>query len=116
MEAVQDIYVSDTFVEHVVELVNRTRKHKNVELGCSPRAGIAIIKASRARALILGRNYVVPEDLFALAEDVILHRMRLNYEALADGLTGADVLQDMLRSMGATPSTIAGNGQAVAAT
>ena len=112
MEAVQDIYVSDTFVEHVVELVNRTRNHPNIELGCSPRAGIAIIKASRARALIHGRNYVVPEDLFALAEDVILHRMRLNYEALADGLTGADVLQDMLRSMGATPSTIAGNGQA----
>ncbi|MBC8290431.1 MAG: MoxR family ATPase, partial [Planctomycetes bacterium] len=115
MEAVQEIYVSDTFVEHVVELVNRTRNHPNIELGCSPRAGIAIIKASRARALIHGRNYVVPEDLFALAEDVILHRMRLNYEALADGLTGADVLQDMLRSMGATPSTIAGNGQAVAA-
>ena len=116
MEAVQDIYVSDTFVEHVVELVNRTRNHPNIELGCSPRAGIALIKASRARALIHGRNYVIPEDLFALAEDVILHRVRLNYEALADGLTGPDVLQDMLKSMGATPSTIAGNGQAVAAT
>ena len=116
MEAVQDIYVSDTFVEHVVELVNRTRNHPNIELGCSPRAGIALIKASRARALIHGRNYVIPEDLFALAEDVILHRIRLNYEALADGLTGPEVLQDMLKSMGATPSTIAGNGQAVAAT
>ena len=58
-----------------------------MELGASPRAGIALIKASRARALIHGRDYVVPEDLFALAEDVILHRMRLNYEALADGKT-----------------------------
>ena len=116
MEAVQDIYVSDTFVEHVVELVNRTRNHPNIELGCSPRAGIALIKASRARALIHGRNYVIPEDLFALAEDVILHRIRLNYEALADGLTGPDVLQNMLKSMGATPSTIVGNSQAVTAT
>lgn len=115
MEAVQDIFVSDTFVEHVIELVNRTRKHPNIELGCSPRAGIAIIKASRARALIHGRNYVIPEDLFALAEDVMLHRMRLNYEALADGLTGVDVLQDMLRSMGATPSTVTANRQAVTA-
>ncbi len=104
MKAVNQVHVSDTFLEHVVELVRRTRTHPNIELGCSPRAGIALIKASRARALIHGREYVVPEDLFSLAEDVILHRIRLNYEALADGLTGAGVLQDILKSMGATPS------------
>mgnify|MGYP005646673379 FL=1 len=59
-----------------------------------------MIKASRARALIHGRNYVLPEDLYALAEDVVLHRIRLNYEALADGLTGPGVLQEMLNSLG----------------
>ena len=104
MEAVHEVYVSETFVEHVVQVVNKTRAHPNIELGCSPRAGIALIKGSRARALIHGRDYVVPEDLFSLAEDVILHRIRLNYEALADGLTGAVVLQDMLRDLGATPN------------
>lgn len=109
MECVHDVHVSDTFVEHVVQTINRTRTHPNIELGCSPRAGISLIKASRARALIHGRDYVVPEDLFSLAEDVILHRIRLNYEALADGLTGASVLQDMLRDLGATP---AANGRA----
>ena len=107
MEAVHNVHVSDTFVEHVVELVNRTRHHPNIELGGSPRAGISLIKASRARALVHGRDYVVPEDLFALAEDVILHRIRLNYEALADGLTASGVLQDMLTDMGATPPTVA---------
>ena len=105
MEAVNEVYVSDTFVEHVVAVVKKTRNHPNIELGCSPRAGIAIIKASRARALIHGRDYVVPEDLFALAEDVMLHRIRLNYEALADGLTGADVLQILLRDLGSNPSS-----------
>lgn len=105
MEAVHQVYVSDTFVEHVVQLVNKTRTHPNIELGCSPRAGISLIKASRARALIHGRDYVIPEDLFALAEDVILHRIRLNYEALADGLTGGSVLQSMLRDLGATPNS-----------
>ena len=109
MEAVNKVHVSDTFVEHVVQIVNKTRSHPNIELGGSPRAGISLIKASRARALIQGRDYVIPEDLFALAEDVILHRIRLNYEALADGLTGAGVLQDMLRDLGATP---AANGRA----
>jgi len=92
--------VSDTFVEHVVESVKRTRTHSSVELGCSPRAGIALIKASRARALIQGREYVVPDDLFALAEDVMLHRMRLTYEALAEGQTGADVLRQLLHEFG----------------
>ncbi|WP_417398312.1 AAA family ATPase [Gimesia chilikensis] len=106
MQAVNDIHVSDTFVEHVIEVINRTRNHPNIELGCSPRAGIALVKASRARALIQRRNYVIPEDLFVLAEDVILHRIRLNYEALADGLTGKGVLQDMLRDLGATPSLV----------
>ena len=96
MQAVHDVYVSDTFLEHVVEIVNRTRKHPALELGCSPRAGISLIKASRARALIHGRNYVVPEDLYELAEDVCLHRIRLNYESLAEGLTAPMVLQQIL--------------------
>ncbi|MBI1851790.1 MAG: MoxR family ATPase [Planctomycetes bacterium] len=100
MEAVHQVHVSETFVEHVVDAVKRTRVHPAVELGCSPRAGISLIKASRARALIRGRHYVIPEDLFALAEDVMLHRMRLKYEAIADGTNGRDVLHEILRSLG----------------
>jgi MoxR-like ATPase len=96
MEDVQQVHVSEAFLEHTVEIVNRTRKHPKLELGCSPRAGISLVKASRARALIHGRDYVLPEDLFALAEDVILHRIRLSYEALAEGLTGQKVLQEIL--------------------
>jgi MoxR-like ATPase len=103
MEAVQKVHVSETFLEHVVEVVNRTRRHRCIELGASPRAGIALIKGSRARALIQGRHYVVPEDLFALAEDVLLHRMRLNYAALADGRTGTGVLREILHDLGAAP-------------
>ena len=112
MEAVQEVHVSDTFLEHVVELVGRTREHPDIELGGSPRAGISLIKASRARALLFGRSYVVPEDLFALAEDVILHRLRLNYEALADGRTTQAVLQEMLTQMGSEPTNASANGQA----
>jgi MoxR-like ATPase len=100
MEAVHTVHVSDVFVEHVLEIVHRTRRHKAIELGASPRAGIALLKASRARALIHGRDYVVPDDLFALAEDVLLHRMRLNYEALAEGRTAAGVLQELLTDLG----------------
>lgn len=101
MEAVHQVHVSDTFLEHVVEVVKRTRQHPSIELGASPRAGIALIKSSRARALIHGRDYVIPDDLFALAEDVLLHRTRLTYEALADGRTGAAVLTELLHDIGA---------------
>ena len=104
MEVVHQVHVSETFLEHVVELVNRTRRHTAIELGASPRAGISLIKASRARALIHGRDYAIPEDLYALAEDVILHRIRLTYEALAEGRQGVEVLQEMLSDMGATAS------------
>ena len=96
MEDVQQVFVSEAFLEHAVEIVNRTRKHPQLALGCSPRAGISLVKASRARALIHGRDHVLPEDLFALAEDVLLHRMRLSYEAVADGFTGPQVLQQIL--------------------
>ena len=106
MQAVQGIHISDVFIDHVVELVNRTRVHPALEVGCSPRAGISLLKASRARALIHQREFVVPEDMYALAEDVILHRIRLNYEALADGLTGPSVLEEILRDMGLTAATV----------
>ena len=105
MEAVQQIHVSETFADHVVSIVNETRKDDRLDFGCSPRAGIALIKSARARALIRGRHYVVPDDLFALADDVMLHRIRLNYEALADGLTGADVLQQIMTQVGGSPGS-----------
>jgi MoxR-like ATPase len=82
-----------------VELVNLTRRNPHIELGCSPRAALALVHASRARAFISGREYVIPEDLFALAEDVVLHRVRLKYEALAEGRRASDVLAEILRSL-----------------
>ncbi len=96
MEATHNIHVSEVFLKHVVDIVERTRRHPDLEMGCSPRAGISLLKASRARALIHGRDYAIPEDLFALAEDVCLHRIRLSYEALAEGKTPQAVLQKIL--------------------
>lgn len=99
MEAVQQVHVSDVFLKHCVELVRRTRLSKLLDFGGSPRAGIALVTASRARAFIHGRDYVVPEDLFDLAEDVVLHRIRLNYEAVAEGHSGREVLEAVLADL-----------------
>ncbi len=100
MKAVQEVHVSDVFTRHTVELVHRTRNNPLIELGCSPRAGLALIQTARARAFIHDRDYVVPEDLYALAEDVILHRVRLTYEALAEGHSGKAVLNHLLAELG----------------
>jgi MoxR-like ATPase len=100
MSKVQEVHVSDVFVRHCVELVRRTREHPNLEIGGSPRAALSLAQAARARAFIHDRDYVTPEDLFALAEDVILHRIRMTYAALADGASGADTLKEILVGLG----------------
>ena len=99
MEAVQQVHVSEVFLKHCVELVRRTRQSKLLDFGCSPRACLALAAASRARAFIHGRDYVVPEDLFELAEDVMLHRIRLTYEAAAEGHTGREILESILSDL-----------------
>jgi MoxR-like ATPase len=100
MEAVQGVHVSEVFLRHSVELVRRTRDSKALDFGCSPRAGLALVNAARARAVIRGRDYVTPEDLFDLAEDVVLHRVRVSYEAAAAGQTSAKVLEAILAGLG----------------
>ena len=99
MEKVQNVHVSDVFLKHCVELVDRSRKHPWLDFGCSPRAGLALINACRARAFLHGRDYVIPEDMFDLAEDIVMHRMRLSYEAAAEGRTTRDVLQAILAAL-----------------
>jgi MoxR-like ATPase len=99
MEQVQTIHVSEAFTEHVVRTTRRTRTHPALEVGCSPRAGLALVQAARARAFLHDRDYVVPEDMISLAEDVILHRIRLTYESVARGVSARDVLDDIMREL-----------------
>ena len=98
MEAVLAVHVSDVFVRDCVELVNLTRTHPELELGCSPRAAISLVNASRARAFINGRDYAIPEDFLALAE-MSYPSHPPNYEALADGRRGEDVLSEILATL-----------------
>ena len=100
MGAVQQVYVSEVFTKHAVELVRRTRKHQMIEVGASPRASLALVQASRARAFLHERDHVTPEDLYALSEDVLLHRLRLTYEALAGGIHTATVLRGIIAEVG----------------
>jgi MoxR-like ATPase len=99
METVQQVHVSEVFLQHCVDLARRTRKSKLLDFGCSPRAPMALAGAARARAFLHGRDYVIPEDLFELAEDVVLHRIRLTYEAAAEGHSGREILEELMSDL-----------------
>ncbi len=85
--AVGDVHASEALVGYVQALLARSRRHAGVRVGLSPRAGIALLRAARAYALLLGRDHVVPEDVQALFPAVAAHRL------VADGDSGDDVAQ-----------------------
>jgi MoxR-like ATPase len=90
-----DLYMADTLEEYLLQLVLATRQPRGygedlakwLEYGASPRATIALDRCARAHAWLAGRDYVGPEDIQAMAFDVLRHRIILNYEAEADGIT-----------------------------
>jgi len=105
------VYVDPSLIAYAVKLVGATRdpaRHGLPELarylnfGASPRATIGLIEASRAMAMLRGRNYVLPDDLGDLVPDVLRHRLALSYEALADELT-ADAIIDRIVAKVARP-------------
>ena len=79
--AVNEVHASDALVNYVQALLARSRQHPGVRVGLSPRAGIALLRASRAYALLLGRQHVLPEDVQALFAAVAAHRLVAEAEA-----------------------------------
>ncbi|HUF36552.1 MAG TPA: MoxR family ATPase [Gemmatimonadales bacterium] len=103
--AIADLYVDQKVVDYIVDLVRATREPASVGLvdlkpliafGGSPRASIALVQAARAHAFLRGRAYVVPEDVRALAPDVLRHRIVLTFEAEAEDITTDDVVAKVL--------------------
>jgi MoxR-like ATPase len=77
-----DVYIDDVVVEYITEIVRKTREHPQVAVGSSPRGSLALLKASRALALMNGRDFVTPDDIKTLAVDALAHRLILNVEDL----------------------------------
>ncbi|WP_116430043.1 AAA family ATPase [Parafrankia soli] len=103
-----DVFVHHAITEYAVRLVLATRSPADVDLpelaghlayGASPRASLGLIAAARALALLRGRDYVVPDDVSAVALDVLPHRLVLSYEALAEGLTAEEIAGRVLDAL-----------------
>jgi MoxR-like ATPase len=93
-DAAARVRASDALRAYVVALLQRTREDERVELGCSPRAGLMLLRAAKARALLEVRDHAIPDDVQSLAQSVLAHRIVVAPEAL--GTTGADVVADAL--------------------
>jgi MoxR-like ATPase len=90
------VHVEPALADYVVALVTETRRDARLELGASPRAGLALVRAAKARALLAGRAYALPEDVKALAGTVLAHRLVPTREAAVRGVRGDAVVADLL--------------------
>jgi MoxR-like ATPase len=102
---VRQIYVVDKIKEYILNLIIATRNPADYDLrelaplisfGSSPRSSIYLVVASRAHAFLKGRGYVTPEDVKQMAPDVLRHRIIISYEAEAEDITSADLVQRIL--------------------
>jgi MoxR-like ATPase len=88
--------IRDELLGYIARLVRATRDDFKVEVGASPRAGVMLLHAAKARAALHGRGHVLPDDVKAVAAPVLRHRLRLKAGAEVDGFTPDDVLEDIL--------------------
>jgi MoxR-like ATPase len=119
--AADQVYLHDAVVDYAVRLVLATREPQqhaledvdaHVDLGASPRATLGLVAAGRALALLRGRSYVLPQDVYDVSRDILRHRLLLTYEALADGVSANDVVERVVRTVTApriSPGQLAGD-------
>ncbi len=98
-EEVKSVYADELIKEYIVSLVDASRHHPDVYLGASPRGSLALFKASQARAAILGRDYVIPDDVKALAEATLAHRLIISPAARIKNVDPREVVQELLASV-----------------
>jgi MoxR-like ATPase len=96
MEEARNVFVEESLNRYVVALLRHTRSDSRLYLGASPRAGIALLKVAKARALSKGRDYLVPDDVKAVAPPVLAHRLILAPEARSSGLGAEALVRDIV--------------------
>jgi len=96
-EQAKAVFVEESLNRYIVALLRSTRKDARLYLGASPRSGIALLRVAKARALAAGRDFVLPDDVKAVAEVVLAHRLILAPEAHSAGLSRADVVREALQ-------------------
>jgi MoxR-like ATPase len=98
-EAVKDVYVAAPVKRYIVDMGRQTRQHSEVYLGASPRGSLALYRTGQARAAILGRDYVLPDDIKALVQSALSHRVILGPGARLRDLNTGQILDEIMESL-----------------
>jgi MoxR-like ATPase len=98
-QRIKGVYIDDLVKEYIVRLVRATRKHPDIYLGASPRGSLALYKTGQARAAIMGRDYVIPDDVKALAMETLAHRLIISPSARIKNVDPLAVIQEILDSI-----------------
>jgi MoxR-like ATPase len=96
---VREIYLEDSLKQYIVELATATRQDPMVALGASPRGSLALMRCAQARAAVLGRAFVTPDDVKAVAVPALAHRIILKPESKASGISAEEVVEEILGSV-----------------
>lgn len=96
---VSQVIVEDPLISYITNIVQATRNHRHIELGASPRASIALLKAAKAYAAIQERDFVIPDDIKTIGLDVLRHRIMLTPEAEIEGITTDALLKELFDSV-----------------
>src|SRR5438876_67286 len=97
--AVEQVFVSESVGHYMVDVVKATRESSRVQVGASPRGSLALLKLSRCRAAIDGRDFVTPDDVKAVAAPALSHRLMLRPELWVPRLSAADVVRELLETV-----------------
>ncbi|MEA3345687.1 MAG: MoxR family ATPase [Chloroflexota bacterium] len=98
-QQIRDVYIDPLIKEYIVNLVNATRQHPDIYLGASPRGSLALYRTCQARAVLQGRDYVIPDDIKALAEVTLAHRLMISPSARIKDVDPRTVVADILDTL-----------------
>jgi MoxR-like ATPase len=98
-EKLKDVYVDPLVKRYIVEIITQTRRHPDIYLGASPRGSLALYRTGQARSAMQGRDYVLPDDIKALATPTLAHRLIISPSARLRDVTGETVMREILSTV-----------------
>ncbi|MFC1416619.1 AAA family ATPase [Streptacidiphilus cavernicola] len=104
-DSLERVEIDDDLVDYIVALIDASRRHAQIQVGASPRGGLALVQLARARAVMAGRDYVVPEDVKSIAVPALAHRISLRPELWVRRINADDVVAGLVESVPAPRTT-----------
>jgi MoxR-like ATPase len=105
-KAIRNVYVNDDMKRYIVDIVTATRNQPDIYLGASPRGALALYRAAQARAAITGRDHIIPDDIKALAEPTLAHRVIVGPTARIKEITSRSLIQNLVNTIPVPGATV----------